>query len=194
MSTQEQVAEALRNAVDWDRFFSVVQAIGDSLNGPKDRFDKSDIFELALEVFSGGTVRYLNEEGRDHSIPSLDAFIEMKYDEKCLFSPITKRPQTTVSLTLVNTMGNRNSIELPEHYAGYVLAVGANGCAVVSKTIVGRYLFRTNDQLKSRVPFNEFSIIKRPNEISRFEVIPGVPYKEQKLRIQREFLESCRKR
>ena len=190
MVTKTDVAQHLSNSIDWNRFFSVVDAIGSTLNKPKDRFDKSDIFELALEVYSNNAVNYVNEEGRDHYIPELQTYVEMKYDESALYSRTKKQPQTTVTLTLVNTMGNRNTLELPYGYADFVLAVGLHGCAVVDKASIIRNLCKTNDQLKSRVPFSEFAIVRAPNQISRFLVTIQKTYKDEKTKLQREFLQS----
>jgi hypothetical protein len=188
---QTTVASFLGARVDWNRFFSVVGAIGTSLDGQKDRFDKSDILELAVEVYSNGAVQYKNEEGRDHYIPELDAFVEMKYDAGSLFSPARLMPQKIVTLTLVNTMGDQRERELPENYADFVIAVGANGCGVVSKSTVIRHLVATGDQLKARIPFELFTIIKRPSEIARFAFDMPFAYKTEKVALQRAFLAAC---
>ncbi len=189
--TQDKVAAYLKDNVDWDRFFSVVDAVGNTLNGAKDRFDKSDIFELALDVYSKSNIEYRNEEGRDHFIRALGTYLEMKYDSKCLFTPQRLRPQKKVSLTLVNTMGNGHLVALPDGYADFVLAVGANGCAVISKSIIVGNLRKTSDQLKATIPFERFSLVKRPAEISRFPVQVPFPYKERKVELQKQFLASC---
>ncbi len=191
---QSNVATFLKARIDWDRFFSVVDAIGTSLDGPKDRFDKSDILELALEVYSDGAVKYTNEEGRDHYIPDLGVFAEMKYDAGALFTPSRLQPQEFVTLTLVNTMGDQRSRGLPKNYADFVTAVGANGCGVVSKSVVIRHLKATGDQLKARIPFELFSIIKTPSEIARFPVNIPFSYKTEKVDLQRAFLAACKKK
>lgn len=194
MVSKEDVASHLRDTVDWDRFFSVVDAIGSTLNGPKDRFDKSDIFELAIEVYSESSVRYVNEEGRDHYIAALNTYVEMKYDEGCLFSRQRKEPQDFVLLTLVNTMGNRDAADLPYGYADFVLVVGLHGCAVTDKKTIRRCLSRTKDQLKARVPFSDFAIVRWPREIKRFPVEISKSYKQEKVSLQRRFLASIVKR
>jgi hypothetical protein len=183
------VADFFRSNVDWDLFYSVVDTIGDSLNGRKDRFDKSDLFELSMRVFSDGKIEYRNEEGRDLYIPALEVFCEMKYSENSLFTGRGKMRESEL-LTLVNTMGNRDEISLPSGYAPYVLAVGSRGCAVVAKVDIEPHLFRTKDQLHARVPMDRFCIIRRPDEIKRSPRYLVKSYKQEKFLLQENFLKS----
>ena len=44
----------------------MVYNIGDELNTRKNRFDKSDILELAVETFSDGKIIHVDKQGGDH--------------------------------------------------------------------------------------------------------------------------------
>jgi len=52
--------------VEWSKFFDMVYNIGDELNTRKNRFDKSDILELAVETFSDGKIIHVDKQGWDH--------------------------------------------------------------------------------------------------------------------------------
>ena len=66
----------LVNAVDWSRFFTIVDHVGDSMNDRKSRFDKSDMFEDALDNCSEGAVQWVDNVGWDHVIGNIT--MEMK--------------------------------------------------------------------------------------------------------------------
>ena len=62
------LCETMKSDVNWDMFFTIVRNIGDDLNGRKDRFDKSDLFEYSLEECSQKCVKWVDEIGWDHEV------------------------------------------------------------------------------------------------------------------------------
>lgn len=64
----DSLCSTLREDVDWDKFFRIVEHTGDDLNSRKDRFDKSDIFELSLQRCSSGNVVWVDKIGWDHEV------------------------------------------------------------------------------------------------------------------------------
>ena len=72
MATVHEVAQYNRNHVDWVKFFSVVDTLGKTMNGQKDRFDKSDIIEMALDAYSDSNILYVNDDGVDHLLLNLN--------------------------------------------------------------------------------------------------------------------------
>ena len=71
MATIQQVVDYNRDNVNWVKFFSVVDTLGKTMNGPKDRFDKSDIIEMALDIFSNGNIQRVDMVGCDHLLTNL---------------------------------------------------------------------------------------------------------------------------
>ena len=59
----------LRENIDWNKYTTLVKTIGDELNERKLRFDKSDLLERSLELFSNNEMIYVNLEGVDHIGP-----------------------------------------------------------------------------------------------------------------------------
>ena len=190
-STQE-VANFFSKMVNWNYFYSAVDTLGDSLNSPKNRFDKSDILELAIEVFSDRAIEHINQTGRDFYIPLLGLNCEMKYDNDLLFDR-SGRVRRTNTLTLVNTMGNHKRDKLPENYSPFLLAVGLRGCAIVNRPTLEKFLDTESDsgQIKAKnVPSSEFVFVRTPDQLSARRKIANVDYSAEKLNLQRIFLNN----
>ena len=66
MNTKEY-ANDLRSAINFKDYSSLVFNLGTQLNSPKDRFDKSDIIEQSIEVYSDNRLKYVDLVGRDHT-------------------------------------------------------------------------------------------------------------------------------
>lgn len=97
--------EILRHHVDWNAFFDLVRDLGGQLDERKNRFDKSDVLEMALEEYSDGEIKWVDEIGFDHEIPLPDETLEMKTQKGCLYTPKRKqRKVRTKSIKLTNTL------------------------------------------------------------------------------------------
>jgi len=188
-STKDVALYFARN-VNWDFFYSAVDTLGDSLNSPKNRFDKSDILELAIDIFSDGAIRHTNLTGRDFFIPAFGLHCEMKYETDLLFTPRGK-VRRFISLTLVNTMGSNDRRSLPEDYSPFLLAVGSLGAAVVSRTTLETYLDTDSDsgQIKAKnIPNSEFEFVITPTQQLKRRVVANFDYSAAKLDLQKKFL------
>ena len=62
MNTVDLVTWFQQN-VDWNKYVTLVDTIGDELDERKLRFDKSDLLERSLELFSNNELVYVNLEG-----------------------------------------------------------------------------------------------------------------------------------
>lgn len=192
---KEVIARFFSENVDWNLFFSAVASIGDSLNSQKNRFDKSDIFELAIEVYSDEKIKHHNQNYRDFYINFFDTYCEMKYEKNLLYNE-KGGLKSKVNLTLINTMGkNEFRTELPKDYSDYLIAVDSQGCAVIDKETLCQYLDSLSDsgQIKAKgIPSEKFIIVRRPSEIT-IQYIENVDYVQAKLQLQKEFLSNIKK-
>ena len=80
--------------LDVDRFYKLVNSLGPQLNGRKDRFDKSDIIEQSIDVFSNGKFKYVDQEGYDLIDEELNVKIEVKYEDHGLITKTGKKKKT----------------------------------------------------------------------------------------------------
>tara|TARA_B100000900_G_scaffold233431_1_gene198190 strand:+ start:6303 stop:6878 length:576 start_codon:yes stop_codon:yes gene_type:complete len=170
----------LQNNVDWNKYVTLVKTIGSELNERKLRFDKSDLLERSLELFSDQNLKYVNKEGVDHIGPE-GVTIEMKFTDTCLFTRKTKKKKNYVSdLQLMNSRGSSEGRTLPESYAEYLLICDTDSVAVISKTDLLPYVTSAGDGLKTT---------KLPSNLIQYVFVPG-QYKPQDIAVQKSYLES----
>ena len=197
MNTKSQVAEYLKNAVDWNKFYSVVDTIGATLNGAKDRFEKSDLFEGALEAYSNNKeIKYVNENGVDHLLPAIDTNLEMKFSSTGLYQ--IKKPKTTPELCLrskiggirlVNTNSDKMPTALPATYANFLILVDINGAAVIDKPTLVKHLFFGKGFIDAQnIPMSEVAMVVGPGDNIKRTILTNFNYKDEKKKFQLDFL------
>jgi hypothetical protein len=184
-----ELANWLSNNVDWNKYVTLVEAIGDELNERKLRFDKSDLLERSLELFSDQDLQYVNQEGVDHIGP-FGITIEMKYTEGCLFTNKKKLPRKHVAdLQLMNSRGSSAGRTLPENYAQFLLICDKDAVAVISKEDLIPYVTDAGDGLKtSKLPSSAIQYVFRPGEYKPLDLAESVSYKDAKMKMQQAFL------
>jgi hypothetical protein len=186
--TNTAVQTIFKESIDWNKFYSVVQTIGNNLNGHKERFDKSDILELSMEVLSSRRILYINEEGRDLFIPELNVFCEMKYQKDLFYTSKRLDLRDKHSLTLINTQGERDSAELPNDYAEFIIALGNLAVGIVKTSEVKHFFKKTKTQIiAEKIPTSFFSMVCIPQDIDNIQ-IKKFAYLNDKKKLQEEFL------
>jgi hypothetical protein len=189
LHTTITIAERYKSIIDWKRFFTVVKQLGDQCNGRKDRFDKADIFEQAIEVCSNGKLKWVDEIGRDHRDTELNLDIEFKFQKISLFTPKNKK-KGEVKIKIKNSLGKTTSTDInnPAHY--YMFAQ-ENAVGIISYAEMKPYLKIVGDGLATEIPHDKIIYIINPIEcetlITNSECMN---YKERKLAMQREFINS----
>lgn len=205
----------IKDAVDWNKFFSVIRALGSSMNGQKDRFDKSDIIELAFSEFSSGQIEYINENGVDHILKNLfycdeRIGVEMKFLTSAFYGMrVTQRKSKatnyhseqerivniqklkdngTISIKLMNSNGNNKHKTLPENYAKFLLVVDSYSASIVEVSKLIPYLIFTGDGITAKsVPRNLFTEIVSQKDFT-IQDKQHKNYKEEKTKFQKKFL------
>jgi len=211
MATVSQVATYNQSNVNWKKFFSVIDTLGSTMNGQKDRFDKSDIFEMALDTYSNGNIKYVNDDGVDHLLVNLPNAAgtattqEMKFVGTLFYKefvverankkrgiPSVKelRPSNQlITLKLVNSMGSNSHKTLPSNYAEFLLVADNHSVHVIEVATLIPYLNFTGDGIEaSKVPHTLFHKVVGPEDIKTRKALTGFNYKEEKLKFQRNFL------
>lgn len=146
--TAQDIARWLSDHVEWNRFFSLVDGIGDTLNGFKNRFDKSDLLEQSLEVYSNGLLRWVDRLGTDLEMPD-GTTIEMKYSEDCLYGKRGLR-DCVKDLQLLNSRGSGLGRGLPDTYASFLLICDRQGVAVVDRETLSEFVVGVGDGIKTK--------------------------------------------
>ncbi len=205
MTTTKAVSEYVRGNVNWHSFYSLISAVGDTLNGQKDRFDKSDLIEKALEVFSNGAIKYVNANGVDHILTNLqDTTQEMKFSRSMFYGvKVTQRKtrlqermisvgklDRPLTIKLFNSMGENKKTELPSSYADYLLVVDNYSAGVIDVQQLKPYIKAAGDGISAvNVPHELFAMVVDPGD---YEVRNSgyLDYKQIKNKYQEEYLKQ----
>lgn len=210
MPTLQEVCAYNQKNVDWSKFFSVVKTIGITMNGKKDRFDKSNILELSLSIFSDNAIDYVNGDGVDHNLVNLlneygnPTQQEMKFSSRAFYDLVTiqrktknqskveglKKLNKPVSLKLFNSNGTNGYQDLPSTYADFLLAVDNYSAWVIETKSMKPYLKFSGDGIEAKnVPSNLFLEVVGPDTADLdIKQLLDFDYKLEKIKFQREFL------
>lgn len=211
MPSIEQVQEYNKTKVNWEKFFSVVDTLGTTMNAQKDRFDKSDIIEMALSAYSNGEIKYVNQNGVDHHLVNLFDVNgevitqEMKFvsslfykefvikrASKYLGTPSIKElkpSKNSITIRLVNSMGSNSHTSLPANYAKFLLVADIYSIHVIKVSELTPYLKFDGDGTEAyKVPYTLFHQVVGPDEIKNRKSLPNFNYKEEKQKFQMNFL------
>jgi hypothetical protein len=190
MHNTASIAARYKQIIDWKRWFSVVNQLGDQCNGRKDRFDKADILEQAIEICSNEKLRWVDGIGRDHHDTELNLDIEFKFSKKALFSEKTKKPTKTVKMKIKNSLGETKSTKIADPADYYMFAQG-NAVGIISYTEMLPYLKIVGDGLATEIPNDKITYIIEPKDCETLATNPEcMNYKERKRAMQREFIMS----
>lgn len=190
--TTEEYAADLAQSLNKERYATLVQSVGDQLNGRKDRFDKSDVIERCLQVYTDERLKWVDDKGRDFVDTNLGLDIEFKYEENALFTEVRKDSRDP-NLRLINNLGERNQID-PDELADFFVVGGEDSMGVISR----ERIFDDNRPSKLKFDadvvmgdfyFEDIVIMFRPSDVGEIETV-DVDYKKRKMEMQMELIES----
>ena len=211
MPTLQQVCDYNRTQVNWVKMYSMIDTLGTTMNGQKDRFDKSDLIEMGLDVFSNGSIKYVDRDGVDHELVNLlntkgmPTTQEMKFVGTLFYKEFAteranrrqgiegkkelRQSNHPVTIKLVNSMGSSTHTKLPDTYAEFLLAADNNSIHIIEVATLLPYLVFGGDGITAnKVPSNLFMQVIGPNDITARQALINFNYKDEKLIFQRDFL------
>ena len=193
------VRESLES-VDQGRLKNLMSHIGDELNGRKERFDKSDIIEKAIEEYSrDGSIEYVDEVGYDHMCASR-AKLEVKSQKNCLYTPKGNKKDKTSSIKLMNSLGDASLRRREDVIKFDALALVDSGrlgshlssvAYIMEKDIKDEWLRFVGDGVTVQIP-KEFLVFvyEKGEPLSLNERKEPFNYKEKKDEFQRDYIQS----
>lgn len=186
--TTQKYANDLRNSIDFKRYVGLVASLGHALDKPKDRFDKSDIIEQSIEVYSNGRLKWVDLEGRDHYDTKLKVDTEFKFDRKCLYTEKRLQAKKIVKIKVKNSLGKNKGTTITDP-ADYYIFAQENAMAVISYEELKPYLVAVPDGIEAHVPFDKLSMIFTPADVKQVVTV-DMDYKAIKAAAQRKLIES----
>jgi hypothetical protein len=188
MTTQEY-AEQISKVLNCKDYVNLANAIGNTLNSPKDRFDKSDILEQSIEVYSNGRFLWIDAVGKDHHDTVLDLYLEFKYVTNGIFTA-KKSPKKTVTVKLKNSLGANKGINV-QNPADYYMIAQQDSIALISWNDIKEYLVAVPDGIEARIPFEKLSFVFVSE--NKYTIDPVfIDYKKEKQLAQRKIIENAR--
>jgi len=211
MPTLQQVCDYNRAQVNWIKLYSMIDTLGTTMNRQKDRFDKSDLIEMGLDIYSNGQIKHVDCDGVDHELVNLPnakglpTTQEMKFDSKLFYKMVSvqrankrrgiegrkelQRSNKPVNLRLVNSRGENTHTALPDTYAEFLVAADNNSVYAIEVAALVPYLEFPGDGIVAvNVPSNLFMQVIGPDDITTRQPLANFDYKQEKLAFQRNFL------
>ena len=182
-----EYAKELNSAIDADRYTKLVLSLGNQLNDRKDRFDKADIIEQSIEVYSNDRLMWVDDIGRDHVDTQTGLDLEFKYMTDGLFTK-TGKEKKNIKVKLKNSLGENKGTSIEDPADFYILGQ-QNAMAIISWEDIRPYLVSVSDGIEAHIPFNAVEFIFRPEDVNASELVE-VSYKAQKRKMQRQLIES----
>ena len=183
-------ANDLRSAINFKDYSNLVFALGTSLNDRKDRFDKSDIIDQSIEVYSEGRLKYVDGIGRDHTDIEQGLDLEFKYVADGLFTAKGKTPKKVVKVKLKNSLGKNKGTDISDPADFYMIGQ-QDSIAIISFKDVKPYLVGVPDGIEAHIPFEALTFVFTPEEVEVNSALE-LDYKKAKLAAQRKIIEEAR--
>jgi hypothetical protein len=189
MSTKSYARE-LPVILNRNAYSTLIAQVGNQLNDRKDRFDKSDIIEQAVAIYSGNRLSWVDLIGRDHVDTETGFELEFKYVSNGLYTKVQKLPKKIVNVKLKNNLGSHKGITV-DHPADYYMIGQQDAIAIISWEDIKNYLVAVPDGIEARIPFDKLSFIFDCNDIDYSdEIDTELNYKKIKMDAQRTLIEN----
>ena len=185
----EAYAKELRDIFDRNAYSTLISQVGTQLNDRKDRFDKSDIIEQAVAVYSSDRLAWVDLIGRDHVDTKTGFDLEFKYVSDGLFTKVKKLPKKTVNVKLKNNLGSHKGITV-DHPADFYMIGQQDAIAIISWKDIKECLVAVPDGIEARIPFDKLSFVFDFNDIDYKDSKIECNYKKIKMDTQRKLIET----
>jgi len=186
--TTKEYAEDIRLAFDRERYAKLIASLGKQLNNRKDRFDKADIIEQSIDVYTRGRLKWVDDIGRDHHDVTRGINLEFKYGANCLFTTKRKDPKRVVSVKIKNSLGANKGTTI-DNPADYYMIGQQDSIALISFSDLEPFLKAVPDGIEAHIPFDSLDFIFAPKDVN-IQDSKHVSYKVQKQRMQLNLIES----
>ena len=187
--TSATIASRYAEIIDWNRWFNIVFQLGDQCNGRKDRFDKADILEHAIEICSDGKLTWVDGIGRDHHDNEMNLDIEFKFSENSMFTEKRKKPTKLVKMKIKNSLGETKTTDIKDP-ADYYMFAQQDAVGIISYSEMLPFLKVVGDGLATEIPHEKITFIVTPQKTERTKNQKCMNYKQRKRAMQREFIMS----
>jgi hypothetical protein len=174
--------------LDTSRYFRLVNSLGSQLNDRKSRFDKSDIIEQSLDVYSNGILKWVDDIGFDLVDTEKNIKIEVKYEDKGLHTD-TGNTKKIIKYKIKNTLKELTTSTLSDP-ADYYLFLDRKGMGLISYKDMEPHLHitKSGDGIECKIPIENVHVIVRDDTMKGGGSDSTVNYKQEKNNLQRKII------
>lgn len=174
--------------LDAPRYFRLVNGLGPQLNDRKSRFDKSDIIEQSLDVYSDSQLQWVDEIGYDMIHVESGRKVEVKYADYGITTLVGKRKKT-LNFKIKNTLKNLTTHCLSEP-ADYYLFLDLQTIVGITYAKMEPYLriTKSGDGIECRIPVECVEVLCERGTVAS-DACATVNYKEEKHKLQRRLID-----
>lgn len=185
------VAADYKECINFPSFFAMCLNTSACLNKPSDRFAKGGLREKALESFSNGRLRWIDQEGRDNHDDILELDIEFKTTK---LKTKTGKNKKFVSARLKNTMGD-NATCCIKNPADIYMFGGCDGLVICDYKTLEPYLHMSKDALTCKIPYEKVTPIAFASDYDeeikvKMVATKSVDYVAMRQKMEMEFLNN----
>jgi hypothetical protein len=164
------ITRNLRNRIDWNCVFSVMETLKTTYNENMMRFVKSHMISKAIQKASDGYLKYVNKTGYDF-VTENNEKIELKSGIKIF----QKRKQQTEVITIMNTNGQSTDTKVFTKTFDYLLLIEPGMAAITTWEKMRPYIKPRGDSFKAQIPFTAIEIFKQSDTVMDFnESLPDI--------------------
>ncbi len=198
-ATSESFISALQKYVDWQRFFRLVSAIGTSLDGPKDRFDKSSILESAVAYYCSRPKMLVWVDGAHHdhefTLDRVSATVEMKFSHSLMSTSATGKLKRQTTARLRNVLSSNDRADRKRRFqsnlADYLLLADHRRIGVLDRRTVIRHAdFEASDCIHLVIPTTKVALVAE--RVGSMPAALCCDYLERKKRMILETVQAIR--
>lgn len=183
----QKYSDRILKYLNVSRYYKLVNGLGPQLNDRKSRFDKSDIIEQSIDIYSNGTFKWVDQEGYDLFDEEQNVKIEVKYEDHGLFTNKGNN-KGYIQYKIKNTLKELTTASLTNP-ADYYLFLELNGMALISYKDMEEYLSITKakDGITSKIPFGKVELFSQNDKKELSEL--SINYKDEKHLLQRKIID-----
>ena len=177
---------------NYSRFFSMVHHMASTLNSRKDRFDKADLIEAAIETHTGGILAWVDLEGHDNVCKLSGDKYEIKSQQHSLYTKTGNQKKKTTQIKLSNTLSQDPNAPFASDF-DYLMLIDTGSprsysVAIISKEDLEPFMERKLDGWTAQIPTSELEFVCTPDQITLQADKSIVPYGHNKRELQRTYV------
>ena len=188
VSDTVEYGNRILSILDTSRYFRLVNSLGSQLNDRKSRFDKSDIIEQSLDVYSNGILKWVDDIGFDLIDTEKNIKIEVKYEDKGLHTD-TGNTKKIIKYKIKNTLKELTTSTLSDP-ADYYLFLDRKGMGLISYKDMEPHLHitKSGDGIECKIPIENVHVVVRDDTVKGGSSDSTVNYKQEKNNLQRKII------